>query len=347
MDQSTKRSERITAVFSTIVAIGILAVGVTAQQEFTAPADVLVHLESDLRFQLDSAFRLNPKQGLERVKQLEAVLGKWREAEQTAAGQGLLANWLLEATIRSMPGNIQPLPAAPQFGESNITELPPAPPQEVPPPIDPSPAKPVGDAPTVEVTDLPPQSSKPETIAASLTVSPAMVDRPIDPPAIAATPIVTTPTQTEGPFVEVSTKVASLVPQPIESQAAKPVVINLSELTARVTGYHRGLDDVEAALLVHERPQFKLLSQQIRMLNGLVDDHQFVRLYFESLTPEERRAMAAPRSMKPTLGELRRHLDRLQREVESDFLGEFDTAMTKQLGQLHNQLDSIEEKIVW
>jgi hypothetical protein len=332
MDHSTKRSERITAVLSTIVAVVILAAGVTAQQSRSARTDVVVHLESDLRFQLESAFRLNPKQGLERVRQLEAVLATWRKAPQSAADRRLLADWLLEATIRSMPGSIEPLPATPQFGQSETLVTSPAP-QMVEPAPDLFEKKHL--VATAEALNPP---SEPAPIGTTPAVSLATTGATHEP-----LPIVSAPTSTEPPFVEVSTKVVG----PVPPKAVEPVVINLTELTARIVGYHRGLDEVEAALLVHERPQFERLSRQIRSLDGLTKDFQFVRLYYESLTPAERRTIAPPRSMEPTLEELRRHLDRLQREVEADFLGEFDTDMAKQLSDMRSQLDTIKSHVDW
>lgn len=80
---------------------------------------------------------------------------------------------------------------------------------------------------------------------------------------------------------------------------------------------------------------------------GLTKDFQFVRLYYESLTPAKRRTIGPPRSMEATLSELHRHLDHLEREVQADFLGEFDTAMAKQLADLRNQLNAIASRVDW
>lgn len=329
MDHSTRISERITAILSTVVAVAVLVVGVTAQQSRSARTDELVHLESDLRFQLESAFRLNPKQGVERVEQLEAVLASWRQAPQTDADRRLLADWLLEATIRSMPGSIEPLRVAPKFGQSESAE----------------------NSIASQSADASPQSSA----KIRLVVNADVLDEPSDFTPLAATTAVfsaspdalaeqslidPTPTPKEYPLVEVNTAVASPVTPP-------PVAINLTELTARIAGYHRGLNEAEAALLVHERPQFERLARQIQLLDGLTKDFQFVRLYYESLTPAERRTIEPPRSLKATLSELHRHLDLLKREVQADFLGEFDAAMADQLAHLRGQLDSIAGRGDW
>jgi hypothetical protein len=331
MDQSTKRSDRFSAILSTVLAVVILAAGVTAQQSRSNRSVSVAHLESDLRFQVESAFRLNPKQGNQRVRQLEAVLSAWRQAPKSAADRRLLADWLLEATTRSMPGSIQPLPAAPQFGK---IETPPTP---QPIEIVPEPVKNNNLVATAEVLDLS-SEPKPEPFMATPAISHATIETTHEPlPSV-------TPTPAEPPFVEVSTRVASPAPQKV---VVDPVVINLTELVARIAGYHRALDELEASLLVHERPQFERLSRQIRSLDGLINDFQFVKLYYESLTPVERRTISPPRAMESTLEELGRHLDRLQSEVAADFLGEFDTDMAKQLQHLRDQLDTIKHQVDW
>ncbi len=340
MDHSTKTSERITAILSTLVAVAILAAGVTAQRSPSAPTDELVYLESDLRFQLESTFRLNPKQGVERVKQIEAVLASWRQAPQTGADRRLLADWMLQATIRSMPGSIEPLPAAPQFGQSEFAEAPPAPQPVAPLPQSPAKISPVV---TADALDKP---SKSTPVVATTAVSSASTNALADTLA-EQLPVDPTPSSEEHPVVEVSTKVARPETQPVTPQVAAPVEINLTELSARIAGYHRGLDKVEAALLVHERPQFERLSRQIHLLEGLAEDFQFVRLYYESLSLAKRRTIGPPRSMEATLSELHRHLDHLEREVQADFLGEFDTAMAKQLAHLRNPLDAIASRVDW
>ena len=128
MDQSTKTSERITAIISTVVAVALLAAGVTAQQTHNTRTDELAYLESDLRFQLQSAFRLTPKEGQQRLQQVNEVLAAWQQSRQTADDRQLLADWMLEATIRSMPGSMEPLPPAPPFGGNNTVAKPITPP---------------------------------------------------------------------------------------------------------------------------------------------------------------------------------------------------------------------------
>lgn len=336
MDCSTKTSERITAILSTIVAVGLLAAGVTAQQSRSARTDELVHLESDLRFQLQSVFRLNPKEGAKRLEKLEAVLASWQETPQTADDRRLLADWLLEATVRSMPGSDLSLPPAPQFGQKPAEEALPSPHA-----VGATPQHSAGDLLAAEADEL----DQPSKFTPVVAVSAVPVDSPVE---LAEELLVTpTPMPQELPPVEATPQESAPLIQPASVQVAEPVEINLTELTARITGYHRGLDEIEAYLLVHERPQFENLSQQIKLLDSLTKDFHFVRLYYESLTPDERHRVQPPRSMTATLAELRRHLDRLQHEVEADFLGEYDADMSDRLAQLRSQLDAIDGRTDW
>ncbi len=117
MNFSTVRSERITAIISTVVAVIILAAGVTAHQSHHAPVDDLVQLESDLRFQLEAGYRHDTDERATRLAQLEEVFQAWQQSPRLPADQELVATWLLEATIRSMPGSSEPMPTIPQFGQ--------------------------------------------------------------------------------------------------------------------------------------------------------------------------------------------------------------------------------------
>jgi hypothetical protein len=116
MNFSSARGERMTAIISTVVAVIILAGGVTAYQSNTAPVDDIVQLESDLRFQLEVAFKHDPNQRAARLVELSKVSRAWLDSPQSEADREQLARWLLEATIRSMPGSLEPLPAIPTFG---------------------------------------------------------------------------------------------------------------------------------------------------------------------------------------------------------------------------------------
>lgn len=322
MDKSTRNSERITAIVSTVVAVVILAAGVTAQQSRYSRSDELTYLESDLRFQLESAFRLNPKQGATRLQLLEGVLASWRESPQTQADRELLSTWLLEATIRSMPGSIEALPPAPTFGQSE--------------PVDkPTPA-------AARETELPVSAP-----AQAVAHGDILFDSPVptEPFVPGLTPDLAPPLEPVAEHTLVSA--VKPAPSPKPEPTAPAVTINLTELAARIAGYHQGLNELKSALLADEHPQVESLVSQISSLESLANDYQFARLYFDALTPEERQSMIPPRSLKNTLTELRRHLDRLQDELEADFLGEFDAAVGEQLANLRGQLDAIVNGADW
>ncbi len=332
MDQSTLSSERITAILSTVIAVAILAAGVTAQQSRDARPDELVYLESDLRFQLESAYRLNPKQGAARLQMLEGVLASWREAPQTEGDRKLLATWLLEATIRSMPGSLEPLPPAPQFGQNE-----PAVRQSASSPPD---AEPLVSAPAKVIVpgDIFDPSEPTEPFVPGLTPDLAP---PIEPVAGLIPDLA--PPAAEHTLVSAVKHATSPAPEP----AAPIVAINLRELAARIAGYHQGLSELDSTLLANERPQLDHLTGQIRVLESLAQDYQFVRLYYDALDAQERYAVIPPRSLKNTLAELRRHLDHLQNDLEADFLGEFDAAVGERLAGLRSQLDAIADRADW
>jgi hypothetical protein len=332
MDPSTRSSERITAILSTVVAVAILAAGVTAQQSRGALSDELDYLESDLRFQLESAFRLNPIQGAARVKQLDGVLASWREALRTQGDRKLLAAWLLEATIRSMPGSLEALPPAPQFGRSE-----PAARQSTssPPETDPLASAP---AKTIVPGDIFDPSEPSEPFVPGLTPDLAPPLKPVAGliPDLA-------PPAAEHTLVSAVNRATSPAPEP----AGPTVAINLTELAARIAGYHRGLSELDSTLVANEHPQLDRLAGQISVLESLAQDYQFVRLYYDALTAQERRTVIPPRSLTNTLAELRRHLDRLQNDVEADFLGEYDAALGEKFASLRSRLEAIASRADW
>jgi hypothetical protein len=318
MDPSTRSSERITAILSTVVAVAILAAGVTAQQSRGALSDELDYLESDLRFQLESAFRLNPIQGAARVKQLDGVLASWREAPRTQGDRKLLAAWLLEATIRSMPGSLEALPPAPQFGRSEPAAR--------------------------QSTSSPPETD-PLASAPAKTIVPGDIFDPSEPsePFVPGLTPDLAPPAAEHTLVSAVNRATSPAPEP----AGPTVAINLTELAARIAGYHRGLSELDSTLVANEHPQLDRLAGQISVLESLAQDYQFVRLYYDALTAQERRTVIPPRSLTNTLAELRRHLDRLQNDVEADFLGEYDAALGEKFASLRSQLEAIASRAGW
>ena len=325
MDFWTARSERITAIFSTVAAVVILAGGVTAFQSHHAPVSDVVQLESDFRFQLEIGFRHDVNERAQRLGQLEKVSQAWKQSPRTEANQQELAKWLLEATIRSMPGSIEALPAAPGFGEQALL--------------------PVVEQSTdvlVEPTIVPEHVED----TASETLAPT--------PIAAPTVSFLSPT----PLVEKGTELLA-APQPefiarpviaqkvIQKASETRIRVNLTELSARIAGYHEGLDEIERTLLALDAKDTSSLATQIRLLEDMARDYRFVNLYYRSLTKKERRAVSVPRPMTATLVEIERRIDRTQKALSGDFLGEFDAKHQDQIAGLRQQLQGVSGRLDW
>ena len=61
MSFSAEARHRLTAILSTLVAVAIVAGGGIAQNQEESSPESLERLESDLRFQIESGFRLEPR----------------------------------------------------------------------------------------------------------------------------------------------------------------------------------------------------------------------------------------------------------------------------------------------
>ncbi len=328
MDQTTQRSERITMIASTLVAIALLAAGVTAHQSRSGPVNEIVILESDLRFQLQAGFRHDPQAGNERLARLDQVIRTWQESPRSENDYELLASWLLESTRHSIPGSIEPFPPNPQFSTTipeNDLEV----------------AAYHEEAQRTIVATGPSHESPPQDAAGRVT--------PEDPIKVSSAELPMPNVTENSPHALVSVKEETepFVSQPSAPKVESKVQINLHELVARIAGYHDALDEVETILLARQRPSIERLAVHIRLLDDLTHDFQFVKLYYESLTKVEKRGVVSPRSMQATLGELNRQLDRLEEDREADFLGEFDTAQEEQIEQLRKQLDAIAKRVDW
>lgn len=337
MNYSSARSERITAIISTVVAVIILAGGVTAYQTNTAPVDDIVQLESDLRFQLEVAFKHDPNERAARLVELSKVSQAWLNSPRSDADREQLARWLLESTIRSMPGSLEPLPAMPTFGAK------PQRPEVVTPDI----LTPdiILDPPVIEK----PSTPTPEPVA-ELPTPTNLVSSEVPPTTPEQVP---NNSEVEGVEFSIQTNVvpAAAPPTTLQPMVAtrveepEPVQINLTELAARIAGYHAGLDEIEKQLLTISASDFGALTEQLRLLEELTRDYHFVQLYYEALSPTERQVIVAPRAMTDTLGEIEQRLDHAQAEAADDFLGEFDAANQERLGALRELLAKVAARV--
>ncbi len=310
MSQAPAKGERATAIVSTLVAVVILAAGVTAQQSHTGPQDELALLESDFRFQLDNAFRHNVKGRTERMAQLEEVLSAWRQSSQSQEDRKRLASWLLEATIRSMPGSTESLSRGPEFGVPKTN----------------APVEPVEsqvEQPTLTVSETPEQTApQATTVDGVVEVS--------NPVPLEETPDVF-PQENKAEFLESTS-----------SSKEKSIEINLTELAVRIADYHAGLDRIETALLTSNSPKLDFLEKQMQQIENLTQNFRFTKLYHEALSDKERPAIRELRSMGTTLAEFERLLgDRAEGEQNGDFLGSFDTSHQERVEKLRQRLAAI------
>ena len=132
-----------------------------------------------------------------------------------------------------------------------------------------------------------------------------------------------------------------------ERQAAKthapaPVQVNLAELSARVGGYHEGLREIEAALVANrEGMTVGQVAQLVGELEQLAGQYQFVRLYYDALTRDERHFVAAPRSMAATIDLVERERARVETADVDDFLVTNEPAVEE--GELAMRLKALAE----
>jgi len=376
MSQSIIHSERITAILSTLVAIAILAAGVTAHQS-RAPLDELERLEADLQFQLDWAFRHDTKERSRRLARLEETLDAWRASPRSEEDRKLLATWLLESTIRSMPGTTKPLPTVPQFGKPTVVALaePIAAQLEESKVEQPKSIEKAIEKKTVQMTavaaDIRQQATLlttptnhdvavlgeiPEKTAhkASSIVSPehnvVVLDEVADGTAnlvLIAEPNNAQPENSLAKLPQISPPEMGTVKvdPPKEEMPSKryeePVRINLTELAARIAGYHASLDQIETELLFAKSPDLNFLEKRVKELRALTRDFRFVKLYYAALSEKERKQISAPRWMSAALAEIERLIQQNESQQEGDFLGSFDSAQQKQIEDLRQQLATI------
>ncbi len=330
-------NERLTAFVSTVVAVAILAAGVTARQGSSPEVTDVVQMGSDLRFQFEMSLRHNERERDARLAQLDAVMAEWQASTQSDADRGALVTWLQEAGANSLPGALQELPAQPEFSR-------------VQPPVEHQVMKAV--APPVEsVAKLPKRVETPVTPTAddpleeeivALRQPQSLTAGAREQPVVSKLEVAPRPGVGEQPKLVEENLLASVS---VANESVEPVGVNLSELAARIAGYHDGLDEVETALLRMETASLDVVAEQINKLAAMTRDYSFVRLYYESLTTAERRMVLAPRSMKSTLAEVARQLTRCEEVLDGDFLGSFDKAAEAEIAALRGKLGEIRERV--
>ncbi len=118
-----------------------------------------------------------------------------------------------------------------------------------------------------------------------------------------------------------------------ETLPATEIAINLAELVARTTGYHNGLNEIEAALFQLDelrnqpsdtRQKLALAQGSLRQLRLLIGDYRFIKLYYGLLTEKQRLTVTAPRSPVTLCQRFSQCLDQWASPREDDYLRSFD-----------------------
>ncbi|TWU29433.1 hypothetical protein [Bythopirellula polymerisocia] len=364
MAHSKENNERLTTIVCTLVAIAILAAGVTARQNDSSSSNEPEQWESDVRYQIKTVFRHDARKRDERLAEVEAVMAAWKESTQSDSDRELLIDWLSETAVRSIPGSINDLPSAPEFSgresnnlaQSQSTVLPR---QVLTPPllipkllsgtaplerqITPTPYDPFA-----EIEETP--SEAPKKIAA-LEQPPSVI--PTQQRAVnkrnatsATWPPAPLPGSSLVSFDTIDETSPAEQPIPVaEPPVAEPVTVNLTELAARVAGYHDVLDEIETSLLRADSANLTLVAEQANRLYAMTRDYRFLKLYYESLTEAEQRSILEPRPLSATLREVDRQLDRYEASLDSDFLGSIDGAQAEQIAELRELLSAINSRM--
>lgn len=144
-------------------------------------------------------------------------------------------------------------------------------------------------------------------------------------------PLVPAPTveQTADHYAEQTGAEPAEPPAPVTSPVAAVaestrINVNLAELSARIAGYHDGMAELDAALVAKGELSGRRLARLVAQAESLAAQYRFVRLYADSLTPEERRFVPAPRSMSETVAMLAQRA--AQADHGGDVLDDFDAA---------------------
>lgn len=373
----TSGNERLTAFVSTMVAVAILAAGVTAHQNAEFKITDVVQVASDLRFQLEMALRHDVRERDARIAQLDEVIQRWQSSPQSEADRQLLLTWLREAGARSLHGVMQPLPAMPEFStavgaadvappaEHQVRKVPspeasPRPNAKQPAPPAKGSAEPAPAAPTLgtlyargqanEPTPVTPTPADPRDEDAITLRQPSSYVPSSPLPgsrtsrSLAPAGPESAPAPRPGARQPVEPNLLASLPVPSDRVATEPVRVNLTELAARIAGYHDSLDEVELVLLRMDTPDLEVVTEQIKKLDHMTRNYGFVQLYYDSLTQAERDSIREPRSMHATLREVKRQLKRCEEVLDGDYLGTFDADAEKEFAALRAQIAEIERR---
>jgi hypothetical protein len=369
--KKTNSDRRLTLVACTLIAAAILGAAVTAQHGHRQPLSALAELESDLRIQLQMAFRHDTAQHQIRQEQLDQILNAWLQSPRSPADRQLLTQWLRQSIRSSMPGSTHPLPSLPSFSRT----MPPQLPVKLP-------------AKTNTLDSLNPKDIEHETKEPSEAVEREESDATMRTPSqdsaaitVSDSQIASVPTKTALPESSSITayKTTQLNPQPelhhgshtaaplgtshqrqttlftghsnsrsqtlaqktnlSKTLPASEVTINLAELAARTAGYHDGLNEIEADLFQLNEPgdvvqKLTIAKWSLRKLQQLIDDYQFIKLYDSLLNKKQRQLILAPHSPAILCERFSSCLDQWSIPRGDDYLKSFDSEPTPQQATL-------------
>ncbi len=376
MARKEENNERMTTIVCAVVAIAILAAGVTARQEDSSRNSEPAQWESDVRYHLKTAFRHNARERDARLAQVEAVMAAWKASPQNTEDREKLIDWLSETVVRSIPGSVDELPPHPEFSQHESDKGPAVDPSKFATTLPKTPMKAPdllngATLPDVQVTPTP---YDPFEIEEDNTIAEKPLDAPVveleesivleQPPTVVPSqqrlanknviesntlPSAPMPNSTQVHLDSSEVYGEDEFPSPTltemgEIPTAEPVSINLTELAARIAGYHDGLDEVETALLRADNASLDLVTSQAQRLDEMTRNYRFVRLYYDSLTEVERQAVLAPRPLSATLKEVNRQLDLYEASLDEDFLGSIDSAKSEQIAEIRELLTSIGQR---
>lgn len=124
--------------------------------------------------------------------------------------------------------------------------------------------------------------------------------------------------RSSGAFQATAAPAAAAIEPPVASSSTA-VDVNLVELNARIGGYHDGLDEATAELVVDKSLNTLRMTRLVGELEELAAQHEFIMLYFQALSDRERKFVLEPRPIRPTL-ELAERQRRELEEAGDDFL---------------------------
>jgi hypothetical protein len=332
--------ERMTALVSAMTAIAILGAMVTAEPSRPNHSDRLASLESDLRYQIDLGARVDAQAAATQKTQLEEALAAWRKAPRTPDNDALLTDWLRASLLRSLPGETGSWPTTPEFDRAQVVDTAHGHVDQDPhvhatikvSSAEPIQAEPltkqgVGGRANVPVGRLV-RDEKLETprLSVQATAVDATVEKPAKKPLVAARlPIFSEPEQVAEAASQSKASHSVLKvpdrPAPTAVQTAKvyeqveaepvvlttpapptPVEVNLAELNARIGGYHDGLREVEATVVARQKQMnVEEVTKLVDRLEELAAQYEFVEMYYELLSADERHFVMAPRSLVDTV----------------------------------------------